>query len=236
MNLEKSITNYRRPQEATDLIRSTKIALLVGISGAGKDTIKKALLERPGFADIISHTTRQPRMNAGVMEVEGRDYHFVTSETAQHMLDKGEFVEAKYVHGTVYGTSLAEVRRASKVGVAITDIDVQGVAEYRAVSNDVIAIFIVPPTYDTWLERLRRRYATDEEFEAEWPKRRNSAIKELKAALLVPYYHFVVNDSFDEALAAIIEIISHESDEFHSKDDDARIRARQLLADIQDRI
>jgi guanylate kinase len=119
--------------------------------------------------------------------------------------------------------------------VAVTDIDVQGVTEYKSASPDVIAIFIVPPTYDTWIERLQQRYPTLDEFKAEWPKRRDSAIRELKAALLVPYYHFVVNDNFDQTVQAVIEIISHESDEFHSKDDDARLLARQLLADIQAR-
>jgi guanylate kinase len=236
MDIEQLITKYTPPIDAIETIKHAKIALLVGISGAGKDTIKKALLERPGFADIVSHTTRQPRVNAGVPEVDGKDYHFITEEEARGMLEQGEFVEAKYVHGTIYGTSINEVRRASEAGVAITDIDVQGVAEYKNVSNEVMAIFIVPPTYDIWLERLKKRYASEEEFASEWPKRRDSAIAELARALLLPYYHFIINDSLDEAVTAATEIIAHPNDEFHSKDDEARLSARRLLAEIRERI
>ncbi len=235
MNIEQLIADYQPPASAIETIQHAKIALLVGISGAGKDTIKKALLERPGFADIISHTTRQPRLNMGVLEVDGTDYHFVTEEIARGMLERGEFVEAKYVHGTIYGTSIEEVRRASEGGVAITDLDVQGVAEYKNVSSEVIAIFIVPPTYDIWIERLKKRYASEEEFAAEWPKRRDSAIEELTRALLLPYYHFIINDNLDQAVIAATEIIAHATDEFHSKDDEARLSGRRLLTEIRER-
>lgn len=234
MNIEQLIANYQPPAGAIETIRHAKIALLVGISGAGKDTIKKALLARKGFADIISHTTRAPRVNVGVLEVDGEDYHFITEDTARGMLERGDFVEAKFVHGTIYGTSIAEVKKASDAGVAITDLDVQGVAEYKAVSHQVVAIFVVPPTFDVWLDRLKKRYASSEEFEAEWPKRRDSAIKELTNALVVPYYHFIINDSLDSAVDAAMKIIAHSTDEFHSKDDEARLSARQLLASIRE--
>lgn len=232
MNTEQLIAEYRPPQQAIETIQHAKIALLVGISGAGKDTIKKALLERPGFADIVSHTTRPPRANMGTMEVDGVDYHFISEGVARGMLERGEFVEAKYVHGTIYGTSITEVRRASEVGVAITDIDVQGVAEYKNVSSEVVALFIVPPTYDTWLERLKHRYATQEEFEAEWPKRRDSAIKELTRALELPYYHCVINDDLERAVGVVADIAAR-PDTFTRKDDEARLAARDLLGRIQ---
>lgn len=234
MDIEQLIANYQPPQSAFDTIRHAKIALLVGISGAGKDTIKKELLKRPGFDDIVSHTTRKPRSNAGIPEVDGEDYHFIDEDTARGMLERSEFVEAKFVHGTIYGTSVEEVRRASERGVAINDLDVQGVAEYKNVSSQVMAIFIVPPTYDVWIDRLKKRYATDAEFQAEWPKRRDSAIKELTNALLLPYYHFIINDELDQAVEAATEIIAHPMDEFHSKDDEARLLARQLLKTIRD--
>lgn len=233
MDLDELVQNYQPPESAVETIRHAKIALLVGISGAGKDTIVKALLKRPGFAAIVSHTTRQPRKNQGVLELDGKDYHFVNQETARGMVERGEFVEAKFVHGTIYGTSIAEVKRASEQGVAITDLDVQGVSEYKDISDQVMAIFIVPPTYNIWVERLKKRYATQAEFEVEWPKRHQSAIKELKNALLVPYYHFIVNDNLDDAVEAAIQIIAHPKDEFHSKDDEARLSARQLLKSIQ---
>ena len=233
MDLEQLIYNYILPESAAEVIRETKIVLLVGISGAGKDTIKRSLLARAStYGEIVSHTTRQPRSNEGVFEVDGIDYHFITEEKARHMIEHGEFVEVKSVHGTVYGTSVKDVRVAASRGIAITDLDVQGVEEYKEVSSDVIAIFVVPPSYETWVSRLRRRYATNEEFHREWPKRRNTAIGELTRALEVPYYHFVINDDLERAVRVADEI-SHREDIFTRKDDEARLVARDLLLQIK---
>ena len=147
------------------------------------------------------------------------------------MLERGDFIEAKLVHGTVYGTSAVDVLEAANQGVAITDLDVQGVAEYKEISEDVVAIFIIPPNYDEWLSRLKRRYTTEEEFNREWPKRRASAISELQHALEVPYYHCVINDDIDRATDVAAEIAQRE-DIFTRKDDEARIIARDLLTQI----
>lgn len=231
MDLEHLIETYAPPAHAVEIIKHAKIALLVGISGAGKDTIKKALLQEPGFEDIVSHTTRKPRENEGVLEIDGEDYHFISGDEARDMLTRGEFVEAKFVHGTVYGTSIAEVERASSHSIAVTDVDVQGVAEYKDVSNGVVAIFIVPPSYDVWIARLKRRYTTNEDFLREWPKRRDSAIKELTRALEVPYYHCVINDDLERAVTVTAEI-ARRPDVFTRKDDEARLAARDLLQQI----
>lgn len=235
-DLSEQIAAYQPSSGVDELIQSTKIVLLVGITAAGKDTVKKELLKRPEFRDIVSHTTRQPRVNNGHMEVDGVDYHFIDHETAKRMLEQQDFIEAKFVHGTIYGTSVAALKQIHDEGrTAITDLDVQGVADYKKVSQDVIALFILPPDYDTWRERLRSRYDSDGFSDAEWRRRRDSAIKELTHALLVPYYHFIINDNLEETVKAALEIISHERDEFHSKDDEARLRARELLETIRTR-
>ena len=109
-SIEDLITNYQPTESTIELVKSTKIALLAGISGAGKDTIKKQLLKSPEFRDIVSHTTRAPRTNNGCAEQDGIDYHFIDSQTAENMLQNNEFIEAKFVHGTVYGTSVAELK------------------------------------------------------------------------------------------------------------------------------
>jgi guanylate kinase len=231
MDIEQLIADYTPPAKAIEAIKHAKITLLVGISGAGKDTIKTALLREPDFHDIISHTTRPPRINEGVPEVDGVDYHFITVDEAREMIRKGEFVETKFVHGTVYGTSVAAVEEASRDGIAVTDIDVQGVAEYKEVSSDVVAIFVVPPSYEAWVTRLKRRYENEDEFMREWPKRRDSAIAELTKALSLPYYHCIINDDLDRAVAAALDI-ARRPDMFTRKDDEARLAARDLLQQI----
>lgn len=232
MDLAQLIEHYSPPKAAVEVIKDTKIALLVGISGAGKDTIKRELLKRPHFGEIVSHTTRAPRSNEGVLEQDGVDYHFISEEKARLMLEMGEFVEAKFVHGTVYGTTISEVKRAGEKGIAIADIDVQGVEEYKKVSSEVVAIFVVPPNYETWVSRLQRRYATHEEFMKEWPRRRATAIQELTRALEHPYYHCVINDSLERAVQVSDEI-ARRGDIYNRKDDEARLVARDLLLQIQ---
>lgn len=230
--IEKLIAEYQPVESTIQLVRDTKIALLAGISGAGKDTIKKRLLKLPEFRDIVSHTTRSPRINNGRAEQNGVDYHFIDQKIAEEMLLGHKFIEAKFVHGTVYGTSAAELKLAHDQNqVAITDVDVQGVAEYEQLAPGCIAIFIVPPDYKTWLERLKKRYATEEDFQAEWPKRHQSAIKELAHALEVPYYHVIINDDLERAVRVCKEIIER-GDLFSRKDDEARLAARNLLNDI----
>ena len=233
--LQKLVNDYQPTEATKQLVASTRIALFAGISGAGKNTIKQAMIgDGAVFHDIVSHTTRPPRQNNGVLEVDGRDYHFIDNQVAQEMLESKAFVEAKFVHGTVYGTSVAEIEQAkSQNKVAITDIDVQGVAEMKLLAPDAVSIFIVPPSYEVWLERLKSRYVSEDEFVSQWPKRRDSSIRELRHALEVPYYHFIINDELDRAVRVSEDIITRE-DVFYEKDNEARILAQQLLEMIED--
>jgi guanylate kinase len=234
MDLEQMTKGYQPTPETVELVQNSKITLLVGISGAGKDTIKHKLLEKEGYRDIVSHTTREPRKNNGVMEVNGEDYHFISNETARTMLARQAFIEAKFVHHTLYGTSANEVQLAHDADkIAVTDIDVQGVDEYKELSRDVVAIFILPPSYAVWRERLQQRYETSEAFEVEWPKRRESAIMELEKALFVPYYHFIINDDLDRSVRVVDEI-AQQGDLFNRKDDEARLLARDILDEIRE--
>lgn len=233
MDLQRIIEEYQPTEAAIGLVRRSKIALLVGIAGAGKDSIKKELLKNSDFQDIVSHTTRPPRHNNGVSETDTVDYYFINNDIALSMAKNQEFIETKFVHGTAYGTSLSELEKAyDSDKIAITDIDVQGVDEYKRLSSMVVAIFILPPDYDTWLHRLRSRYSSPEELKKEFPKRRTSAIKELTYALEVPYYHFIINDELERAVQAANEI-AHKPDLFHRKDDEARLAARDLLEAIK---
>jgi len=234
MSLETNVKDYTLTDEAIELVKHAKIVLLAGIAGAGKDTLKKELLKNTAFRDIVSHTTRKPRHNNGVLEEEGVDYHFISLDQASEMVHRQEFVEVKYVHGdTIYGTSVAEIQAGfDEQMISITDVDIQGVAEYKAISSEVVAIFILPPSYSVWRDRLMKRYESKEAFEAEWPKRRMSALKELAHALEVPYYHFIINDDLDRTIKVANEI-SQKTDVFHRKDDEARLAARDILDELE---
>ena len=95
----------------------------------------------------------------------------------------------------------------------------------------MVAIFMLPRDYESWKYRLQSRYETIEEFNEEWPKRRDTAIRELEHALEVPYYHFIINDDLAETVHPTRQI-SLKPDIYNRKDDEARIAARDLLDEI----
>jgi len=93
--LTNKLDSYHPSQEALDLINSTKILLLVGPTGAGKDYLKETLLATGNYHHLVSHTTRPPRINHGVLEKDGKEYFFITNAQAEEMLDNHEFVESQ---------------------------------------------------------------------------------------------------------------------------------------------
>lgn len=231
--LQQLVAAYQLSPEAISLVQTTPIVLLVGVSGAGKDTIKHHLLELGGYHRIISHTTRQPRSNGGVMEQDGVDYHFISKEQALTMLRDKAFIEAKKYGDNIYGTSVAEIQKAHDEGrIAISDPEVQGAAEYKAISPNVIATFILPPSYDEWQRRLHARYGEQGADANDIAKRMRTAVTELEEALSKSYYHFIVNENLDEAVRAV-DKIAHHHDEFNTIDHSFRRWAEQLLADLK---
>src|ERR1039458_2227628 len=86
-SLAAKLAAYKPAAATTELIRSTPILLLVGPTGAGKDSLKDKLLATGQYHHIVSHTTRPPRINHGIVEQDGREYHFIDMATAEKMLD-----------------------------------------------------------------------------------------------------------------------------------------------------
>src|SRR3954465_7753267 len=108
-SLAAKLADYRPSEAVKQPVGNTPILLLVGPTGAGKDSVKDKLLGTGRFHHIISHTTRQPRVNHGVLEKDGHEYHFIDPATAESMLDNHQFIEAKLYSDNLYGTSVAEI-------------------------------------------------------------------------------------------------------------------------------
>lgn len=226
------LTGYKPSAATVQLITETPILLLVGPTGAGKDSLKDKLIATGQFHHIVSHTTRPPRINHGVPETDGLEYHFISTEQAADMLEAGAFVEAKQYSGNVYGTSVAEIEAARTEGkVALTDLEVQGVAEYKAIDRGVMAVFLLPPDFATWQERLQRRYG-DVVDVADFRVRLQTALDELEQLLNTDYYVAVINDDIDEAFQQIQTVITSQN---HTTPDEpaARAIAEQLAKDIR---
>ena len=125
-------------------------------SGAGKTTIARRLREEDKSVEMsISHTTRQRRNG----EKDGKDYHFVDRETFTQMRDQGEFLEWAVVFDNYYGTTRKPVEDALAAGRDVLfDVDWQGAASLRdQAKNDVVTVFILPPTAADLEQRLNER-------------------------------------------------------------------------------
>lgn len=226
-SLAQKLAQYQAPESATELIQSTQIVFLVGVAGAGKDTIIGELLKSGQYHYIISHTTRKPRYNHGILESDGLDYHFIDFAEVEDMADNQEFVEVKKVHSNVYGTSIAEIQAAKdKSEIAINEIDVQGIAEYRAISNTVLPIFILPPSFEVWQDRLKKRYG-DVVDEDDLRERLMTARNEIEEALRKDYYEFVINEDLHKTIQ-VVDSVAH-GNLSSAKNDEAKAVAQEIL-------
>lgn len=225
--LKQKLADYKPSATTIELIRKTPILLLVGVSGTGKDSVKQELLKTNKYHHIVSHTSRQPRENHGVLEQDGCEYHFINLAAAEKMLDEQAFIEAKMYSGNLYGTSASEIQKARDDGkIAVTDIEVQGVAEYKAIASNINAVFLLPPSYEIWQERLKKRY-DDGVDPADIKRRMQTAKLELQEALRKDYFRFVINDDLDVAVEAV-DTIAHGAP-VGEESETARALAKELL-------
>ncbi len=165
-------------------------------SGAGKTTIARALVEgEEDFAFSVSVTTRAPR--AG--EADGRDYWFVSDSEFREMVVRGEMAEWAEVHGELYGTPRESLVRAAAAGKhVIMDIDVQGARQIREAVPEALLLFILPPSMEELLRRLKGRGT---EGEGAIRRRLATSLNELTAAEAFDF--FVVNDDLERTIGEV---------------------------------
>ena len=178
--------------------------ILSAPSGGGKTTIAKRLLAaRPDIGYSVSATTRAPRDG----ELHERDYYFLTREEFERRRAAHEFAEWAEVHGNLYGTLRQEVERVLAEGKhVLMDIDVQGARQFHKAFPDSVLIFVLPPSAEVLLQRLKGRSSEDP---ATLALRLRNARDEIKA--IAQYQYVVVNDDLDKAIDYVTSIIKAES-------------------------
>ena len=183
------------------MLNSSKLIIFAAPSGAGKSSLIKKIIEisEEKLELSVSATTRAPRKG----EIHGKDYFFISDNEFNELKDKDAFIECANVHGNQYGTLKSFVHEKMEEGISvILYIDVQGFAQIRETIEDMVSIFIIPPSLDELKNRLiLRGLDTNEAIE----KRLLNAVEELKHAESFDY--IVLNDNFDNAIDQLSSII-----------------------------
>lgn len=178
------------------------LLIISGPSGAGKTTITRHVEKALSGEFSVSMTTRPP----GPKDVPGVDYHFVTHEEFKQARDQGHLLEWAEVFGNFYGTPRQPVDHALAQGrLMILEIDVQGAIQIKQQMPGALGIFILPPSEDSLLQRLKARQRDSDEV-----IQRRLAKAKAEIALAQGsgvYEHFIVNDDLGRAQAQAVRIV-----------------------------
>jgi len=178
--------------------------ILSSPSGAGKTTIARMLLDRdPEIRLSVSATTRPMRPG----EVDGKDYHFVAQPEFDRMVAEDAFYEWAQVFGHSYGTPKSQIRSGLKEGQDfLFDIDWQGTQQlYQKDQQDVVRVFILPPSLDELHRRLNGRGTDSAEVIAARMDRARAEISHWDG-----YDYVVVNDDIETCFAKVHQILAAE--------------------------
>ncbi len=172
-------------------------------SGTGKTTIcRRAVAADPGLCFSISHTTRRRR--AG--ETDGVDYHFVTEQEFQQLVDEAAFLEWAVYNDHRYGTSFAALEGPVAEGRdVLLEIEIQGARQVRLRRKDARCIFLLPPSFAVLRQRLQVR-GTDDPPVIE--RRLSLARQEFRA--LAEFDYAVINAELDETVSDVLAIVRAE--------------------------
>jgi len=184
-------------------LKKGKLIVFSAPSGAGKTTLVKYLMGKiPALSFSVSAASRNARKG----EVNGKDYHFLTVDEFRKNINQDAFVEWEEVYKDhFYGTLSSEVERIRNQGQHVVfDVDVKGGVNIKKIfGEDVLAVFIEPPSIDALKLRLENR-ATDSKKDIQ--TRIEKAKEELDFA---PFFDvIIVNDDLDIAKKEVFEKVS----------------------------
>ncbi len=193
-------TGYIRSED----VRRGFMFVLSSPSGAGKTTLSRRLLgSHGGLIMSVSVTTRPMRPG----EIDTQDYYFVDQPEFDRLATSGELLEHATVFDHQYGTPAAPIERSLNQGIDVLfDIDWQGTRQLAAKRrDDLVSVFILPPSLEELETRLRRRA---QDSEAVVQKRMAKAAAEISH--WQEYDYVVINNDLDQALSKIVHILEAE--------------------------
>ena len=203
----------------------SNLFIIAAPSGCGKTSLVNALLKKSSNICVsVSHTTRKPRPE----EVNGTNYHFISVDEFQEMIKDNKFVEFAEVFENLYGSSrqLIEDNLNNNIDV-ILEIDWQGARQVKINMPKAISIFVLPPSKEALLERLKNR-AQDDELTIN--KRMSDAENQMRH--FNEFDYLIINNDFNEALSDLESIIipsNKASDRFNLSLEEQSNKHKNLL-------
>ena len=197
-------TSTKSPMQLNALKRRGLLFILSSPSGAGKTTLSRMLLKSdPSIKLSVSVTTRPPRPG----EEDGVHYHFVSDEKFDVMVAEDDFYEWAHVFNHRYGTPKGAIRNALKDGEDfLFDIDWQGTQQlYQKDAQDVVSVFILPPSLDALRNRLVARAQDPSDVIDDRMERARAEISHW-----AEYDYVVINDDVDECFDRVREVLDAE--------------------------
>ncbi|HZC94061.1 MAG TPA: guanylate kinase [Mycobacterium sp.] len=179
-----------------------RVVVLSGPSAVGKSTLVRCLRERiPDLHFSVSATTRAPRPD----EVDGVDYHFVTADRFQQLIDDGELLEWAEIHGGLHrsGTLARPVRDATTAGhPVLIEVDLAGARAVKQAMPEAVTVFLAPPSWDALEARLIGRGTETPEI---IQRRLTTARTELAAQ--DDFDEVVVNRQLETACSELVSLL-----------------------------
>lgn len=222
----ETLRNYHVSPSSRRVLVQTNMVLLTAATSSGRNTIIRELLKTGEYHFIISDTTREPRINDGVLEKDGKDYWFRSEKEVLEDIKKGNYLEAEVLHRQqVSGISIRELEKSWKEQkIAITDVDIGGAQNIIAAKPDAKVVLVLPPNFEEWQRRIKHRGKMSDE---ELHRRMETACTIFSTALEDTHFTFVINDSLDEAVAEI-----HKVARYGEVDPEQQAQGRQLAEQL----
>ncbi len=216
--------NYQPSARTVYNFARSRFGVIAGPTGAGKDTIRNALLQAsPSYITILSTTTRPPRDG----ETDGVQYHFRNLEFFEQGFDEQRFLQGEVVHNQqISCLDSADIDQLNDNQIGLSILIVQTEIKLRQLNRDLKTVFIIPPDFATLQQRIAAERMVDP---AELDRRMEAAKAELAIALKQPAYQCVVNDDLQRALG-IVRNYFEQGLRDETEDERARQTIQQILA------
>ena len=204
---EDILGSYQMSDHARTVLNQVNYVVMVGPAAAGRNTVINELVAHHNFVQVVSDTTRPPKVRDGKLEVDGENYFFRQEEELVQDLEDGLFLEAELIHGQqVSGTSIRELEKlidSNRIG--INEVEFGGAGHLLSLKPDLPVIALLPPSFVIWKQRFERRETiTSQEYE----NRIQTFKKVLDFIESEPRVMTVVNHEYTEAAKHIQRLAS----------------------------